>query len=155
MKTKTMISAFNNFADKKRKGVLFTLFIAFVALLSSCSPNSVEDTAEDEKMSTYLASYNYWELQQDNSQYIEFHLNRTDNVDNDDYYSKLKLPDVGLRGLWYVSHKDDSKHYISLAETVISGSFKNKIFNIVSLKYDSNILMLECDGLNFTLIGRK
>lgn len=106
MKTKTMISVFTNFADKKRKGVLFTLFIAFVALLSSCEPSEKIDPKAKANLRNVLISGNgEWNLtnSMSNNQFVIDQRRIQVIKFNDDPTSSLKEDGTYISNTYYGS----------------------------------------------------
>ena len=154
MKTKMNYSAFNHLADKKRNGIFVILIAIFISLLSSCGNKDNNFITKNQEMQNYLSSYTYWELATDNTQYIEFHQATTQGY-HPTYYSKLIAPNVGLNGNYYVNSYNgniNDGQYISLTSNVANST--SKLFRITSSNMATNVLELECNGLNFKLIGK-
>jgi hypothetical protein len=147
MKTKTMISVFTNFADKKRKGVLFTLFIAFFALLSSCTPSESINPVDKSKLRNALLSGNgEWNLtntgqQTQNGINIGFQIDqrRIQVIKfNDDATSSLKDDGTYISNTYYGS----SVHLPNYIELGTGGSYY--------LITDKSLTMTNSSGVNQT-----
>ena len=138
MKTKTMISAFNNFADKKRKGVLFTLFISVITLLSSCNKESIAP-ADKAKLRNVLISgtWHITDMMTDNKFQID---PRRDQVIkfNDDATSDLKDDGTYISNTYYNS----SVHLPNYVELGAGGNYY--------LITDQSLTLSNSSGLNET-----